>query len=293
MIPVAAALPELAVEDHGGGDLHIAVLFVDLAPVVDQGVAQDHALGQEEGEAGAFVGEHEQAQLLADLAVVALLGLLDALEVLIQLFLFHKAGAVNALERLAAGVAPPVRAVAGSELDGVALDPAGGVQMGAGAEVGKVALLIEADDGVLGQILDQLHLIGLVPLLHEFDGLFPGQLKALQLDLLLADLAHLRFQLFQDLRSDGKGGVEIIVEAVFDGRADGQLYLGVQAFHGLGQNVAGGVAVGVFILGIFKGIQIFFVHSYFSSLKMKGTPGISPRVPELHGSTLNFHSLGA
>ena len=66
--------------------------------------------------------------------------------------------------------------VAGGELDAVALDAAGGVQVGTGAQVGELALLVEGDVGIGGQILDQLHLVGLTLLLHELDGLFPGQL---------------------------------------------------------------------------------------------------------------------
>ena len=46
--------------------------------------------------------------------------------------------------------------------------------MGAGAQVGKLSLLVKADDSVLGQILDQLYFIGLVALFHIGDGLFPG-----------------------------------------------------------------------------------------------------------------------
>ena len=110
-----------------------------------QGVLQHHALGQEEGEAGALLGQHEQAQLLAQLAVVALLGLLDALQVGVQLVLLGEGDAVDALERLAVGVAAPVGGVAGGQLDGVALDAAGGVQVGTGAQVGELALLVEGD----------------------------------------------------------------------------------------------------------------------------------------------------
>ena len=148
VIPVAGALPQLTVEDHGGGDLHIAVALVDLAPVVDQGVLQHHALGQEEGEAGALVGEHEQAQLLAQLAVVALLGLFDALaRYVVQLFLAwgrqcrRCAGASSGWSRRASR-----RRCRQVQLDAVALDPAGGVQVGAGAQVGELALRIEGDD---------------------------------------------------------------------------------------------------------------------------------------------------
>ena len=140
---MAGGLPELTVQDHGGGYLNIAIALVNLAPVVDEGVFQHHALGQEEGEAGALLGEHEQAELLAQLAVIALFCLLDAGKIRVQLVFFLEAGAVNALEHFAVGVAAPVRAGAGGELYSVALDPAGGVEMRSCAQVGEIALLIE------------------------------------------------------------------------------------------------------------------------------------------------------
>src|SRR5699024_2500566 len=44
-------------------------------------------------------------------------------------------------------------------------------------------------------------------------------------------------------------------------RTDGQLHLGVQPLHGLGQDVGAGVPVGVAVLRVFKGILIvFFGH---------------------------------
>ena len=257
VVPVAGALPQLAVEHDGGGDLHIAVLLVDLTPVVQQGVLQGHALGQEEGEAGALVPEHEQAQLAAQLPVVPLLGLLDLGQIGVQLVLLGESDAVDPLEGLPVGVAPPVGGVAGGELQGVALDAAGGVQMGAGAQVGELALLIEGDVGVLGQILDQLHLEGLRLLLHELNGLGPGQLEPLQLQLLLADLPHLGLDLLQVLRREGEGGVHIVVPALIDGGADGQLHLGPQALDRLGHHMGAGVPVGLAVLRVFKCKLIF------------------------------------
>ena len=154
----------------------------------------------------------------------------------------------------------PVGGVAGGELDAVALDAAGGVQVGAGAQVGELALLVEGDDGVLGQVVDKLYLIGFVLLLHELHGLGPGQLKALQLQLFLADLPHLGFQLGQLGLGEGFGGVKVVVKPVLNGRADGQLHLGMEALHGLGQHVGAGVPVGLFVVGIFKGVQILVSH---------------------------------
>ena len=76
VVPVARGLPQLLVHDERRGDLHVAGLVVDLAPVVQQRVLKDHAVGQEEREAGGLVTHHKEVHLAADLAVVALLGLL-------------------------------------------------------------------------------------------------------------------------------------------------------------------------------------------------------------------------
>ena len=102
--------------------------------------------------------------------------------------------------------------------------------------------------------------IGLFPLLHVLDSLGAGQLEALQLQLLFADLAHLTFNLLHDLRSKGEGGVHIVVEALVDRGADGQLHLRVQPLDRLGQDMGAGVSVGFAIGLIVKGIQIFFAH---------------------------------
>ena len=242
VIPVAAAVPELLVEDDGRGDLHIAIALVALAPVVEQRIFQHHALRQEEREARALVGHHEQAQLLAELAVVAALGLLQTLQIRVELLLLREGDAVDALQCLAIAVAAPVGGVAGGQLDGIALDAAGGVEVRAGAQV------------------DEFDLVRLLTLLHVLQRLLAGQLKALELQLLLADLAHLGLDLGQILGREGKGCVHVVVKAVLDGRADSQLHLRVQALDGLRQDVGTSMPVGAAILLIFKGVLVFFAH---------------------------------
>ena len=264
VVPVTGSLPQLTVEHDRGGDLHIAVLLVDLPPVVQQGILQGHALGQEEGEAGALVPEHEQAQLLAQLPVVPLFGLLNPGQIFVQLVLFGEGDAVDALESLPVGVPPPVSGVAGGKLQGVALNAAGGVQVGAGAQVGKLPLLIEGDDRILGQVMDELYLVWLALLLHELNRLRPGQLKPLQLQLLLADLPHLPLDLLQMLRGKGEGGVHVVVPALVDRGTNGQLHLGPQPLNRLGHHMGTGMPVGLAVFGIFKGIDVFFGH--FQSL---------------------------
>mgnify|MGYP000485439738 CR=1 FL=1 len=87
VVPMAGRLPQLAVHDLRRGDLDVARLVVDLAPVVEQRVLEDHAVGQEEREARGLVAHHEQVHLATDTAVIALLGLLEHGEVRVELIL--------------------------------------------------------------------------------------------------------------------------------------------------------------------------------------------------------------
>ena len=265
VIPVAGLLPQLTVQNHGGGDLHVAVALVNLPPIVDQGVAQHHALGQEEGEAGAVVGEHEQSQLLAETAVVTLLGLFDALKVSLQLFLALEGDAVDSLEHLPVAVAPPVSAAGIEELKAVVLDPAGVIQVGAGTQVGEIPLGVEGNGRVLGQVVDQLHLVGFVALLHVGNGLGTGLLAADDGQTLLADLLHLRLDLGKMLGSEGEGRVKVIVPALVNGGADGQLHLRPQALDGLRHDVGAGVPVGLAILRVFKSEFVFHKNTSVSA----------------------------
>ena len=223
---------------------------MDLAPVVDEGVFQHHPLGEEEGEARALVGEHEKAQLLAQLAVVPALRLLDAGKVGLQLAPFGEGGAVDPAKHLVLFAPPPVGAGGGGELNG--LHRGGGHQVGTGAEVGKIPLAVEADFLPLaGVLLDELHLVGLV--LHLLQGLRGVQLEFLQREIRLDNGGHLLFQLLQVLGGEGGGEVKVVVEAVVDGGADGKFGLRIKMGHRLGQNVGGGVVKGPLALLIGKG----------------------------------------
>ena len=186
------------------------------------------------------------------------LGLL--LQVGVQLFLGGEGHAVDPLEHLAVGVAPPVGAAGLGELEAVVLDPAGGIQVGTGAEVGELALGVEGDHGVGGQIVDQLHLVGRVFGLHVGNGLGPGLLGALQMQPLLADLLHLGLDLLQVLVGEGEGGVKVVVPAQINGGADGQLHLGPQTLDGLGHDVGAGVPIGLAVGFVFERVDVFFGH---------------------------------
>ena len=242
VVPVARGLPQLLVHDERSGDLHVAGLVVDLAPVVQQRVLKDHAVGKEEREAGGLVAHHKEVHLAADLAVVALLGLLQHVHVLVELFLGGKGDAVDAGEHLVVLVALPVSARDAGELKG--LESLGVADVGADAHVDVVALLVEGDAGVIVQVVDVLDLVLLAALLHKGDGLGTGLLVHGKLEVLLDDLFHLGLDrgeiVLADL--DALGQVDVVVEAVVGRGAVGKVGLGVQALDGLRHDVRGRVA---------------------------------------------------
>ena len=91
-------------------DVLEALLDVPLADVVLHLPLDHAALGVEDRQAGAdLVGEAEQVEVAAELAVVAALGLLDPVQVLLERLLGLPGGAVDALELLVLLVAAPVR----------------------------------------------------------------------------------------------------------------------------------------------------------------------------------------
>ena len=116
--------------------------------------------------------------------------------------------------------------------------------MRASAEVRELALRVHRDLLAFRQIVDELDLVGLALLLKELQGLFAADFLALELEVLLDDLLHL----FLDIRKIGfrqlTVDVEVIVEAILDGWADGQAHIGilVEALDGLCEDVGSRVA---------------------------------------------------
>ena len=141
VVPVPRPVPQVLVEDHGRFDLLVSARHVLFAPVIDKQVVQEHAFRQEEGEARALLVDVEQVQLAAELAVIALFGLLEHVQVLLKHGRFGETGAVDALEHLVLAVAVPVGAGGVEQLD--RLDRASGGEVRAGAQVGELALFIE------------------------------------------------------------------------------------------------------------------------------------------------------
>ncbi len=240
MVPVAGAVPQRLIEDNRRRDFHIAVALVHLAPVIDQRIAQHHALRQEEREARSLLCEHKQAEVSAKLAVVALLCLLNHREVFVQRTLLRERNAVNALEHLVLRIAAPVGA--GNRREPHSFNGAGAQQMRAGAQVGKIALRVKGDlFAFTGVLLDQLLLVRLAG--HLFRSLRRREREALERDVLLDDLLHFGFDLLKILAGNRGFKIKIVVETVVDCGADRKFRARIQAANRLRQNVRRGVPV--------------------------------------------------
>ena len=146
---------------------------MDLSPVIQQGIFQDHPLWQKEGESRTGFVHHKQAQFLAQLSVIALFGLFHHGDVGFQLFLFGKGGSVQPGKHLVMLVAPPVRPCQAHDLEGFA-HALGAHQVGAGAQVHKLTLAVKADFRIFRQVFNQLHFVGFTLFLHIGDGFLPG-----------------------------------------------------------------------------------------------------------------------
>ena len=253
--------------DVRGADVREALLDVAPADVVLHLPLDHAALGVEDDEAGAeLVGEGVEVEVAPELAVVAALGLLEAVQVLLERLLGLPGGAVDALELLVLLVAAPVRRRGAHQLE--RRDPLGGRQVRAAAQVAPRHLAVAADvvvDGELagadlrrcpfGSVLgvaralepDQLDLVGLVLQLVERVGVGgdpPGEPLAL-----LDDLAHPGLDLLEVLGVERGLHVEVVVEAVADRRADPEPGVRVEVLHGLRHHVRGRVPQDVVPVG--------------------------------------------
>ena len=119
------------------------------------------------------------------------------------------------------------------------------------AEVEPVALRIELDLFAFGNRVDQLDLEGLALLLEQLLRLLAIYYLASERPIASHDLAHLRFDLGQILGRERLVACEVVIEAILDDWADGDLRTGVELLHRLSHHMRCIVADERQRLGIF------------------------------------------
>ena len=238
-VVVAGRLPELRLVDEGRDHLGVAVARVEPADVPDERVVDDRPLGVEEGRARRDRVKREEVEHLAEPPVVALLRLLQALQVRLEVLLAGPRRPVDALELLVARVTPPVRPRDGGQPEGG--DAPGRGHVRAAAEVDELALVVQRD-GRVGNALDDLDLVVLAHLPEAADRLAARHLFPPHGQVLGDDRAHHLLDAGEILAREPAGPLEVVVEAVLDDRADGDLGLGEEPLHRLRHEVRGRMA---------------------------------------------------
>ena len=179
---VAGGLPEIEARHVRRVDQRVAALQILVAHPVLELLADDAALGMEEDQPGPgqFLNA-EEVELLAELAVVALLGLFDLLEVLFQVLLGEERGAVDALELLVLLVALPVGAGDREQLE--RLDLRGVRDVRPAAEIDELRAERVFRENLAGALGDQLAL-------HPGVGVLLQALFLLRVDALVGEVAR-------------------------------------------------------------------------------------------------------
>ncbi len=233
---MARRLPQPAVVELRRLDFDIAA-GLELAPQVTLERAPERPpLGMPVDHAGRVFLLVEQVHLAAELAMVALLGFLDAVQILLQLLVGEEDRAVDALELGVLGIAAPVGARHLRELERLA-ELARRRQVRTKAHVEPVALAIDRDHLVLGQSVGPLGLEALAVLLEVVLDLGAVPNLARNRQITIDDLGHALLDLGEVLRREGLDAHEVVVEPVLGRRTERDLRAGIEFLDCLRQHV--------------------------------------------------------
>ena len=177
----------------------------------------------------------EQIELLAQLAVIARLRLLQTLEVFLEVAFLGEGHAVDAGELLLGLVPFPIRPGNGHDLGRLDMPRVGNVW--AATEVGEVSLRVKGD-GAVFKAFEQIELVLVSFLLKVLDRICLGHFLADEGVFGLRQLHHLLLH----RRDVGVGEVvlpkiHIVVEPIFHGRPHPKLDARVQRLERLGHQV--------------------------------------------------------
>ena len=239
--PMAGGFPERLVEHLRRVDLLIAEVVEASAHIGNEVLEHLPALGMPEHDARPFLLEVEQVHLAAELAVIALFGLLKHGQIGLELGLVGPGRTVDARQHRVVGIAAPIGSGHLHQLEGVA-DLAGRGHVRAAAQIEPVALMVDLQVLVFRNGIDQLDLVGLALVAEHLP--CPRAIPHLLGEGPVArdDLAHLLFDRREILRRERLVAGEVVVETVLDDRADRDLGAGPKLLHRFGQHMRGVVA---------------------------------------------------
>ncbi len=188
-----------------------------------------------ENQARRFILHVEQVELLAQATMIALLGLFEHVQVGVEIFLLRPRRAVNALQLLVAMIATPVGTSHLHQLED--LEFGRGRHVRAATEVDEIAFAIKRHLLVGRNRGDQLGLVFLALVEEELDRIVAVPDFTADRDVLFRQFGHALFDGRQIFRGERTLVGEIVVEAVFDDRADGDLRFREQLLDRVGQQM--------------------------------------------------------
>ena len=236
LLPVARRLPQLAIDELRR--LHFLIAGrIELAPQIAlQRAPERPALRVPEHHAGGFFLLVEEAHLAAEAAMVALLGLLDAVQVGLQVLVGEEDRAVDALELGVVAVAAPVGARHLRQLERLA-ELARRGQVRTEAHVEPVALPVDRDLLVFRQLVGPFGFELLAVLDEVVLDLGTVPHRPLDRQVAVDDLGHALLDLREVVGREGLVAHEVVVEAVLRRGAERDLRAGVEFLHRLCQHV--------------------------------------------------------
>ena len=261
MIPVAGLNPKLLGKDDRCHDFHITEFLEQLSFIIHEHISESHALWMEERESRAFIMEGEEVQLLAQLSVISLFRFSADIKEMVQVFLLEESGSVDTLQHLVLGITAPVSAGYGHNLEYLHL--AGGTHMRAGAEVCEITLFVEGNLCIFRKIIDKHDLVVLALVLEELQCFGTGNDLLHQRNIFLGNLGHFLFNGCEIFLAEYMFRIQVIVEAVINGRSDGKLGAREQMLDSLGHYMGSGMAQSkeAFLIFLCEKFNLSAVHN--------------------------------
>ena len=234
--PVTGRLPQRFVEQLRCIDLVIAELVEPAAHIRDQGLKQCPALGVPEHRARPFFLKMEQVHLASETAMIALFRLFQLVEIGVECVFCGEGRRINPRQHRIIAVAAPIGTGHLHQLERVADFTRRG-HMRAAAEIEPVALPVDFQILARRDRIDQLDLERFALGLEQAANIlalpdFLGE-RLVARD----DFPHFCFNRGEIIRRERLGAVKIIIEAVFDHRADGHLCSGPERLNRFGEHM--------------------------------------------------------
>jgi hypothetical protein len=157
VVPMSRLLPQRDIQHHRATDLLIAATFIHTTHILLDLLPDRPPVGMPEHHARAFLLLMKQIELLADLAMIALLRLLELIQVGLEILVVEPGRAVNAGEHGVVRITTPIGAGHLHQLERAKL--AGIGHVGASAQVGEFALGVERQVFIRRNRLDDFRLV--------------------------------------------------------------------------------------------------------------------------------------